>query len=115
MCQDWIGVLGLLPRCGRTGPHQGVSGVDSGKRFRASIRTQYDPNTQVLLSTYDYESEDRTITGSFDLTMRQFFPQEIDALLRHNGFDLLAKYGDAEFKPFDKRPSYQTILCRPRA
>jgi ubiquinone/menaquinone biosynthesis C-methylase UbiE len=86
----------------------------SGRKFAASFRVVYDPATQVSVSNYDYRSDDGEAHGSFELTMRQFFPQEIDALLHYNGFDVVAKYGDVERTPFDQKSIYQHIVCRPR-
>ncbi|WP_165907769.1 hypothetical protein [Hydrogenispora ethanolica] len=43
--------------------------------------------------------------------MRQFFPQELDALLEYNGWTILAKYGDERFTPFAEKPFYQNVLC----
>lgn len=88
--------------------------VRSGRRFAATIRIVYDPVTQVSVSTYDYRSDDGEARGSFAITMRQFFPQEIDALLHYNGFEVVAKYGDVERTPFDQKPTYQHIVCRVR-
>jgi hypothetical protein len=90
------------------------SDARSGRRFAASIHVEYDAAKQVSVSTYDYRSEDCEVRGSFAVTLRQFFPQEIDGLLHYNGFDVLAKYGDLERTPFDEKPAYQHIVCRPR-
>jgi SAM-dependent methyltransferase len=89
--------------------------VESGVELSASIRARYDPASQVMHSTYRYKSDDGSIRGSFDLSMRQFFPQEIDALLHYNGFEILGKYGDLDRTPFAEAPEYQHIVCRPRS
>ena len=65
-------------------------------------------------STYQYKSDDGSVHGSFDLSMRQFFPQEIDALVHYAGFEIVAKYGDLDQTPFAQQPAYQHIVCRPR-
>lgn len=87
---------------------------ESGSELTAWIRVAYDQAAQVITSTYHYKSDDERVAGSFDVTMRQFFPQEIDALLHYNGFEILAKYGDLDGTPFVDAPEYQHIVCRPR-
>lgn len=87
---------------------------ESGRELSASIRVRYDAAAQVIHSTYRYVSDDGSITGTFELSMRQFFPQEIDALLHYNGFEIVEKYGDLDKTPFAQRPEYQHIVCRPR-
>jgi hypothetical protein len=46
--------------------------------------------------------------------MRQFFPQEIDALAELNGFTIEAKYGDFKKTPFAEKPMYQNIVLKKR-
>lgn len=47
-----------------------------------------------------------------ELNMRIFYPQELDALLRYNGFDIEAKYGDYEEQPFTTGSPHQLPVCR---
>ena len=49
-----------------------------------------------------------------ELTMRLFFPAELDALLALEGFEIEAKYGDYDRRPFDAASSKQLIVCRLR-
>jgi hypothetical protein len=44
--------------------------------------------------------------------MRQFFPQEIEALLWYNGFVLEQKYGSYEEETFGSASPKQLIVCR---
>ena len=44
--------------------------------------------------------------------MRIFFPQELDALLRNNGFQIEHKYGDYDETPFKPDSPKQIIVCR---
>lgn len=43
--------------------------------------------------------------------MRQFFPQEIDALLAYNGFKVEQKYGDYDGALFSSAALKQLIVC----
>jgi hypothetical protein len=41
-----------------------------------------------------------------------FFPQEIDALLHYNGFEVEKEYGNHEEAPFVDSSYKQIIVCR---
>ena len=41
-----------------------------------------------------------------------FFPQELDSLLRQNGFDIIAKYGGFDQSPFSSESAHQILVCR---
>ena len=86
----------------------------SGEKFYAEIQNKYDVGTQVMDSTYFYYSDSDSDEKSFKLRVRQFFPQELDALVEYNGFEIIEKYGDNQFTPFSKKPFYQNILCKIR-
>jgi len=46
-----------------------------------------------------------------DLHMRCFFPQELDLLVRSQGFEIEAKYGSFERKPFVSGAQKQIVVC----
>lgn len=85
----------------------------SGDRYYAEIQNIYDVGTQIMHSTYFYHTDSDPKEKSFKLEMRQFFPQELDTLIEYNSFEIIAKYGDNEFTPFERKPFYQNILCKP--
>lgn len=72
----------------------------------------YEPDTQIKrIATYHrFEDSGEEITGA--LNMRMFFPQEIDALLKYNGFRIVHKWGDVDRRPFDADSTQQLIVCR---
>jgi hypothetical protein len=41
-----------------------------------------------------------------------YFPQELDALLKYNGFVIENKYGNEDRREFDKDSETQLIVCR---
>ena len=49
------------------------------------------------------------------LLMRCFFPQELDLLVRHHGFDIEQKFGDFERKPFASGELKQIVVCKDNA
>ena len=46
-----------------------------------------------------------------DFNMRIFYPQELDALIRYNGFTIEAKYGNYDETPFVSESPKQLIVC----
>lgn len=48
-----------------------------------------------------------------DLHMRCFFPQELDLLVRAQGFEIVDKFGNFERKPFASGEPKQIVICRP--
>jgi len=49
-----------------------------------------------------------------ELTMRMYFPQELDALFWYNGFAIEHKYGDSDRRPFDAQSSMQHYILKRR-
>ena len=47
------------------------------------------------------------------LRLRSFFPQELNLLVRSQGFEMLEKFGNFERKPFASGDPKQLVLCRP--
>jgi len=46
------------------------------------------------------------------LHLRSFFPQELDLLVRSQGFEVLAKFGNFERKAFGSGDPKQVVVCR---
>jgi hypothetical protein len=59
----------------------------------------------------DAGSQEKTVLA---LEMRQFFPQEIDALLWYNDFLIEHKYGTYDEAEFSNDAPKQLIVCRPK-
>src|SRR5262249_27718354 len=72
----------------------------------------YHPATQIKHNTLHYEWPDQVAEEVGSLPMRMYFPQELDALFRYNGFDIEAKYGGLDRRPFEASSSMQIfVLC----
>jgi hypothetical protein len=87
-----------------------------------------DPNGRgkiIVTESYEYEAdtqikrikiyqsipgEETEIEG--DLDLRMYFPQELDALLKYNGFVIEHKFGNEDRSKFDKDSEIQLIVCR---
>ncbi len=97
-----------------------------------------EPNTSYPVGSYLYPEWDGEVTvtekGTFDistqirdlvwtfsgpnesfernLSLRIFFPQEIDAILKYNGFKITEKFGKFDFSTFDKDSSKQLFILQ---
>jgi len=47
-----------------------------------------------------------------EMHLRSFFPQELDLLVRSQGFEIVEKFGNFEHKPFASRDPKQVVVCR---
>lgn len=48
-----------------------------------------------------------------ELHLRSFFPQELDLLVRSQGFEIVEKFGNFERKPFGGGQPKQVVVCKP--
>ncbi len=87
---------------------------DGRGMMRVTESSVYDAATQINHIHWHYriEGQSEETTATFDL--RMCFPQEIEALLHYNGFDMRAKYGDDDETPFTGQSSRQLIVCIPK-
>jgi hypothetical protein len=46
-----------------------------------------------------------------EVAVRVYFPQELNSLLRYNGFLIEAKYGDYNESAFDSQSEKHLIVC----
>jgi hypothetical protein len=47
-----------------------------------------------------------------ELHLRSFFPQELDLLVRSQGFEIVEKFGNFERNPFASGEPRQVVVCR---
>jgi SAM-dependent methyltransferase len=73
----------------------------------------YDRATQMNRIKWYYKIGRKREEEVADLNMRIFFPQELDALLIHNGFTIEDKFGAFDGAPFSSISATQVVLCRP--
>jgi SAM-dependent methyltransferase len=50
-------------------------------------------------------------TRVVQLSQRKFFPAELEALVAHAGFRVVARYGDFSFRPLDGSADSQVLVC----
>jgi SAM-dependent methyltransferase len=86
---------------------------EPGPMVRYSERFDYDRFRQILFVGMDFEPLDGSPSWMTPLAHRQFFPQELEALLYYNGFRVTERYGDFDKSPL--RSESPTILLHCRA
>jgi SAM-dependent methyltransferase len=84
----------------------------SGARVVVTSEVSYDAATQVNHVTYHYLHGVAGPETTLHFDMRQFFPQELDALLEHAGFVLEEKFGDRDETKFTSASTRQLVVCR---
>jgi SAM-dependent methyltransferase len=79
----------------------------------ASLDYQADTQISRNKTLTTYPGRRRQVVGEFP--MRMYFPQELDALLKYNGFRIVHKFGDFHGTPFSAKSAKQVIVCAARA
>ena len=85
-----------------------------GRGVRMSGRRLYDPVRQVLHETAFrrwHGAEGDEVTVEAGLTLRYVFPQEMEALLHHNGFTVLRRYGNWNSSPLTVESRIMIYVC----
>jgi ubiquinone/menaquinone biosynthesis C-methylase UbiE len=107
--------VGMLAReTNRRCPVGQYEDPNGGPQVFVTEESRYDAASQIKHIRWffqDQRSDEETVL-SFE--MRQFFPQEIDALLWYNGFTIEQKYGGYDEREFSSDAPKQLILCRPK-
>ncbi len=91
-----------------------------GRWLRRTIHSTYERDRQLhrMVAQYQPLAADRkTPAGeSFErlLIQRQFFPQELTALLKQAGFEIALRLGDFDNSEFASQSPSQILYCRPR-
>src|SRR5689334_7327216 len=77
-------------------------------------RFDYEPLRQVLFVSMRFEPVDGAPPFMTPLAHRQFYPQELEALLHYNGFEIVSLEGDFEKKPATNESRTLVYTCRAR-
>lgn len=85
--------------------------TDEGK-MSLTGKVNYDEATQINQITWNYQNVSTGESKEFFFTMRQFFPQELDALLTYNGFHIEDKFGDRRGEKFESNSPRQIIVIK---
>jgi len=85
---------------------------ESGQRVEVSETLRYDSATQINHLLWYFVRGDCETVRSLDL--RMYFPQELEALLDHNGFTVVEKFDDYQRAPFTGDSNIQVLVCTVR-
>jgi SAM-dependent methyltransferase len=87
----------------------------TGEVVRYGERFDYDPLGQILYVSMEFEPlRGREPAWTTPLAHRQFFPQELEALLHYNGFEIVELHGDHLEEPPRRDCSTLIVHCRAR-
>lgn len=89
---------------------------NSGREIRVSGTQAYDALRQIKTETAvrRWRADDgQDMTRYAPLSLRYWFPQELDALLHYNGFSISERYGDHDFSPLTADSPHIIYLCQP--
>ena len=84
-----------------------------GGEIRVEAASQYHVATQVLHFDLFY-LRDGELLRTKQVNMRCFFPEELLALCRFNGFEVIQRFGSYEEDAFTDASPKQILLCSPR-
>ena len=91
-------------------PHAEYPDPDGKGKIFVTESNVYDSAAQINRITLYYKLPGQAEEVTDTLNMRIYFPQEIDALLRCNGFVIEKKYGDCDRSPFGPGSKKQIIV-----
>jgi len=86
--------------------------LPDGRRVIIDEHYRYDAARQTGRVTWVHHVGGKTFASRLD--MRCFYPLEMDALLKYNGFVILKKYGSFKKEPFRSESLKQIHICRAR-
>ena len=82
-----------------------------GRKVLIKQIMRYENKTQINRIEWHYYINDE-FDSIQNLDMRLFFPQELDAYLESNGFNIINKFGDFEEDPFNDNSEKQIFVCQ---
>jgi len=102
----------LVNKPGKRFPFSEYNDPDGRGRIIVTESYVYESDTQIKrIKTYhSVPGEDTEMEG--ELNMRMYFPQELDALIKYNGFELEHKYGSYDQTAFGPESEKQLLVCR---
>ena len=92
-------------------PHSEYPDPDTQVTIKVMENNIYDSASQVNSIKLFYKLPRKAEEIVEELNMRIYFPQELDSLLKYNGFRIEAKFGNHDEKPFKSESIKQMVIC----
>jgi SAM-dependent methyltransferase len=101
----------LVDKSGERFPFSEYDAPDGQGRIVVTESYSYEPDTQIkrIRTFHSIPGRNEEIEGT--LNMRMYFPQELDALIKYNGFVIEDKFGSYDQAGFDSKSEKQLIIC----
>jgi ubiquinone/menaquinone biosynthesis C-methylase UbiE len=80
-------------------------------KYELSENVRYDAATQLNYLQWHYKNQSMQEAETVTFTMRQFFPQELDALFVYNGFRVENKFGNFDESEFTGTSPKQIVVA----
>jgi SAM-dependent methyltransferase len=87
---------------------------ESGVEVVITHRSWYDAAAQIKYNRLFRRVGNGPLEPDGELTMRMYFPQELDALFWYNGLAIEDKYGGSDRRPFDSGSQMQFYVLKRR-
>jgi 2-polyprenyl-3-methyl-5-hydroxy-6-metoxy-1,4-benzoquinol methylase len=88
------------------------SSPDGKGNIVSTMIREYESAEQTIAHKLFYNIPGEAEEVTEELKARLYFPQEIDTLLKYNGFTIEHKFGDYDQSPFVSESPYQIIICQ---
>ncbi len=87
----------------------------SSRKVTVNRECEYEAAEQLYHRTLLFSWENRSEVVREALTLRIFFPKEIEFILLENGFKILQKFGNYQQEPFKGNSSHHILVCQSMA
>jgi len=77
-----------------------------------SEENHYEPTTQINRIVWSYAVDEVEEARIEELSMRLYFPRELDTILKLSGFVIEVKYGNYDRSPFGSTSPKQLFVLR---
>lgn len=85
--------------------------LPDGRRVDVTVDSEYLRDRQIFHFILTYRHDGRILCEK-DVRMRCFFPEELLALVRLGGFEVVERWGDYDERPFDAAAPKQILYLR---
>jgi SAM-dependent methyltransferase len=101
----------LLDKPGERCPFTRYDDPDGRGEIVVTESYVYEADSQIKRITTHHAIPGEVEEKEGRLDIRMYFPQELDALLHYNGFNIDAKFGNYDQAPFSSKAEKQLIIC----